>query len=113
MQQPYHSHSLDHLGWVAGMFDELGIGDVIDRATQQNPETRLITMGNAVKAMVLNGFASVNQQLYIPDAFPCPFPTPRPTHSQRLFPPQAWHLAPPILGTDRTILLVDTPSSSD
>jgi hypothetical protein len=33
MEQPYHSHSLDHLGLVAGMFDELGISDVIDRAS--------------------------------------------------------------------------------
>jgi Domain of unknown function (DUF4277) len=34
----YRSQVLDHLGLVAGMFDELGIGDVIDHATQQNPE---------------------------------------------------------------------------
>jgi transposase len=69
MQQSYHSHSLDHLGLVAGMFDELGIGEVIDRATQQNPETRLVTVGNAVKAMVLNGLGVVNQQLYLVPRF--------------------------------------------
>jgi transposase len=69
MQQPYRRHSLDHLGLVAGMFDELGIGDVIDRATQQNPETRIVTVGNAVKAMVLNGLGFVNQQLYLVPMF--------------------------------------------
>jgi hypothetical protein len=37
------------------MFDELGIGDVIDQATHQNPEMRDLTVGEAVKAMVLNG----------------------------------------------------------
>jgi hypothetical protein len=31
-QSTYRSQSLDHLGLVAGMFDELGIGDVIDFA---------------------------------------------------------------------------------
>src|SRR6516164_10793261 len=46
---------LDHLGLVAGMFDELGIGDVRDKATQQNPAMRDRTVGEAVKAMVLNG----------------------------------------------------------
>ena len=34
----YRSQVLDHLGLVAGMFDELGIGDVIDQATHQDPE---------------------------------------------------------------------------
>jgi len=52
---PYHSQVLDHLGLVAGMFDELGIGDTLDQATQQNPEMRDLTVGEAVKAMVLNG----------------------------------------------------------
>lgn len=54
-QPAYRSQVLDHLGLVAGMFDELGIGDVIDQVTQQNPEMRDLTVGGAVKAMVLNG----------------------------------------------------------
>jgi transposase len=65
MRQPYRSQILDHLGLVAGMFDELGIGDVLDQATQQAPEMRIVTVGNAVKAMVLNGLGFVNQQLYL------------------------------------------------
>jgi transposase len=63
MPPPYRSQILDHLGLVAGMFDELGIAAVIDQATQHNPETRLVTVGHAVKAMVLNGLGFVNQQL--------------------------------------------------
>jgi hypothetical protein len=46
---------LDHLGLVAGMCDERSSGDVIDHATHQHPERRIVTVGNAVKAMLLNG----------------------------------------------------------
>src|SRR5882724_11767243 len=69
MEQIYRSQILDHLGLVAGMFDELGIGEVIDQATQQNPEMRIVTAGHAVKAMVLNGLGFVNQQLYLVPRF--------------------------------------------
>ena len=65
----YRSQVLDHLGLVAGMFDELGIGDVIDQATQQNPEMRDLTVGEAVKAMVLNGLGFINQALYLVPRF--------------------------------------------
>jgi hypothetical protein len=50
---PYHSQVLDCLSLVAGMFDELGIADVIDQAVQQHPEMRDLTVGEGVKAMVL------------------------------------------------------------
>jgi transposase len=94
MRQPYRSQILDHLGLVAGMFDELGIGEVIDQATQQNPEMRLVTVGNAVKAMVLNGLGFVNQQLYLVPMF---FQN-KPTH--RLIAPgiEATHLNDDALG---------------
>jgi transposase len=51
------------------MFDELGIGDVIDQATQQNPEMRNLTVGEAVKAMVLNGLGFANHALYLVPRF--------------------------------------------
>jgi transposase len=68
-QAPYRSHVLDHLGLVAGMFDELGIGDVIDQATQQHPELRDFTVGEAVNAMVLNGLGCINQALSLVPSF--------------------------------------------
>ena len=68
-QAPYRSQVLDHLGLVAGMFDELGIGDVIDQATQQHPEMRDLTVGEAVKAMGLNGLGFLNQALYLVPRF--------------------------------------------
>jgi transposase len=69
MEQTYRSQTLDHLGLVAGMFDELGIGEVVDKATQQNPAMRDLTVGEAVKAMVLNGLGFINQALYLVSRF--------------------------------------------
>ena len=64
-QPTYRSQVLDHLGLVAGMFDELSIGDVIDHATQQHPDMGDLTVGEAVKPMVLNGLGCINQALYL------------------------------------------------
>jgi transposase len=67
----------DHLGLVAGMFEDLGLGDVIDKATQQHPERQLVTAGNAVKAMGLNGLGVVNQRLSrVPQLFQHTPPSP-------------------------------------
>src|SRR5919202_636005 len=63
--QPYRTQVLDHLSLVAGMFEELGITEVIDQAPKQDPEMRIVTAGHAVKAMVLNGLGFINQQLYL------------------------------------------------
>jgi transposase len=68
-QPTYQSQVIDHLGLVAGMFDELGMGEIIDQATQQNPEMRDLTVGEAVKAMVLNGLGFINQALYLVPRF--------------------------------------------
>jgi hypothetical protein len=65
----YHSQVLDHLGLVAGMCDALGIGDVLDQATHQNPAMRDLTVGEAVKAMVLNGLGCSNQALDLVPSF--------------------------------------------
>jgi hypothetical protein len=40
---------------MGGMFDELGIGEVLDQATLPGPVMHDFTVGEAVKAMVLNG----------------------------------------------------------
>jgi transposase len=69
MPQPYSSRVLDYLGLVAGTFEELGIGEVIDQATQQSPERRIVTTDHAVKAIVLNELGFVYQQLYLVPQF--------------------------------------------
>jgi transposase len=63
------SRVLDHLGLVAGMFEELEIGDRIDGHIAQDFEEREVSVGQAVKAMVLNGFGFVQQRLYLTPEF--------------------------------------------
>ena len=69
MATGYHSQVLDHLGLVAAMYEELGIGEVIDHAIAQDLTKRTVSLGQAVKAMVLNGLGFVNQQLYLIPTF--------------------------------------------
>jgi hypothetical protein len=42
-----------------------GAKRTIDQAIRQNPEMRIMTIGNGVKAIVLNGLGFVNQQFYL------------------------------------------------
>lgn len=65
----YQSKILDHLGLVATMYDELEIGQQIDQAITQDFDERIVSLGQAVKAMVLNGLGFVNQRLYLVPAF--------------------------------------------
>ena len=66
---PPESKILDHLGLVAGMFEGLEIGDRIDEHIPQDFEEREVSVGQAVKAMVLNGFGFVQQRLYLTPQF--------------------------------------------
>lgn len=65
----YQSSSLDHLGLVAGMYDELGIGELIDELIPQDTEKRTVSLGQAVKAMVLNGLGFTQRALYLTPQF--------------------------------------------
>jgi transposase len=69
MPPPDRSQILDHVGLVAGMFDALGSGEVIDRATRPHPDTRIVTTGDAVNAMGLNGLGVVTQHLSLVSRF--------------------------------------------
>ncbi|HBY97650.1 MAG: DUF4277 domain-containing protein [Ardenticatenaceae bacterium] len=60
MSDASQSAVLDHLGFVAGMDDELGIGAFLDQLIGQDRENRTVSVGQAVKAMVLNGLGFVN-----------------------------------------------------
>lgn len=62
-----YSKSMNHLGLLAGMFKQLGIGETIDKAIPN--DNRIIRTSNAVKAMVLNGLGFVSQPLYLAPAF--------------------------------------------
>ena len=73
----YRSQTLAHLGLVAGMYDELEIGTRIDQVIPQDLDKRQVSLGQAVKAMVLNGLGFVNQRLYLVPQFFADKPTPR------------------------------------
>jgi hypothetical protein len=90
------------------MFEDLGITEVMEQATQHNPALRLVTAGHAVNAMVRNGLGCINHQLsLVPHLF-------QPQPLARLIAPgiQARHLKDDPLGraldtryeTERTAL---------
>ena len=56
--------SVDHLGLVAGIFDELGISEVIDEAMPKTRECKL-KHSAIMKGLVLNGLGFVERRLYI------------------------------------------------
>jgi uncharacterized protein DUF4277 len=62
-QPTSRSQVLDHRGLVAGLFAALGMGDVLDQAPKQDPALRDLTVGEAVKARVLNGLGCINHAL--------------------------------------------------
>ncbi len=66
----YTSHTLDHHGLVAGMVDELGLVGKIDAMIPQDLGQRQVSVGVAVKAMILIGLGFVQRALYLtPDFF--------------------------------------------
>jgi hypothetical protein len=65
------------------MCEELGIGDVIDQATQQNPEMRLVTARNAVQALPHLPFPAVICRSQYRKVFNNSQPSWRSLHRQR------------------------------
>jgi hypothetical protein len=44
----YKSYNLDHLGLVAGMYDELGIGDLLLKMIYQDEEKLVVSIAQAI-----------------------------------------------------------------
>jgi transposase len=65
----YNGKVVDHLGLVAGMIDELGIVESIDQVIQQDLEKRHLSIGECVKAMILNGLGFTGKPLYLTPEF--------------------------------------------
>jgi transposase len=65
----YKSQTLEHLGLVAAMFDELAIGELVDELLPQDLSQRKVSVGQALKAMVLNGLGFINRRLYLMPEF--------------------------------------------
>lgn len=58
--QGYSSKTLDHLGLVAGMCQEIGISEVIDKYCWSESADQIVSTGKALEAMILNGLGFVN-----------------------------------------------------
>jgi transposase len=67
-QEAYWSRTVDHLGLVAGMIDELGLVDKIDTLIPSGPKQQ-VSFGQAVKAMILNGLGFSQRALYLTPHF--------------------------------------------
>lgn len=59
---------IDHLGIVAGIIDEAGLVDEIDRRMGTHPQEH-VSCGQAVKAMILNGLGFLSAPLYLFEEF--------------------------------------------
>jgi transposase len=56
--------NLDHLGLVAGLVDEIGIVEKINQLVGEQPG-EIVSPGQAVKAMIINGLGLVSAPLYL------------------------------------------------
>src|SRR5512144_1035988 len=65
----YASYTLDHHGLVAGMVDELGLVSKIDGMIPQDLEQRQVSVGVAVKAMILMGLGFAQRTRYLTPQF--------------------------------------------
>jgi hypothetical protein len=66
----YVSNTLDHHGLVAGLVDELGLVEKIDAMIPQDLSQRQVSVGMAVKAMILIGLGFVQRAWSLtPDFF--------------------------------------------
>lgn len=67
-QEAYHSRVIHHLGLVSGMIDELGLVERIDTLIPKK-EQQIVSYGQAVKAMILNGLGFTQRVLYLTPHF--------------------------------------------
>lgn len=57
--------NIDHLGLVAGMCDEIGLVEQIDRACGDQDLNKNLSFGQCVKCMIMNGLGFVGRTLYL------------------------------------------------
>ena len=59
------SENIDNLGLVAGICEEIGISDIIDRACGEQAKNKNLTFGQCVVCMILNELGFVGRTLYL------------------------------------------------
>lgn len=69
IEKQYNTKVLDHLGLVAGMCSELGISKIVDEHIPVNSVDKILSTGNAVVGLILNGLGFVNKRLYLVSRF--------------------------------------------
>ena len=65
----YSSKSLDHLGLVSGMIDELCLVEGINTFLQTDGIERTLSLGTLCKALILNGLGFTQRTLYMVPSF--------------------------------------------
>lgn len=61
--------SIDHLGLVAGMIDELEIKQTVQEVLPTQSNDKKVSHATAIAAMILNGLGYANKQLYLTPRF--------------------------------------------
>ena len=69
MEITLQTKTLDHLGLISGMYDELGLGIGIDELVQTETTRRDVSIGTLCKALVLNGLGFTQRTLYMVSSF--------------------------------------------
>jgi transposase len=63
------SKTVDHLGLVSGMIDELGLVEMLDTLLQTDGIERDVSLGILIKALILNGLGFSQRTLYMVSDF--------------------------------------------
>ena len=65
MESELQTKDLNHLGIVAGMFDELGLESKLNELLNTDGCHREVSLGLIIKALVLNGLGFNQRTLYM------------------------------------------------
>ncbi len=64
LSQEIEIKNINHLGLVAGIVDDIGLEKIINEVVGSDPR-ELITSGQLVKGIILNGLGFTSQPLYL------------------------------------------------
>jgi transposase len=67
--QEVSTQSIDHLGLVAGMIEQLDMKACIEAELPTKSDQKILTHADAVSAMILNGLGFANRRLYLTPQF--------------------------------------------
>ena len=65
----YSSKSLDHLGLVSGMIDELELVPLLNNLLETDGISREVSLGLLIKALILNGLGFTQRTMYMVSSF--------------------------------------------